>query len=378
LSTDRLTRAWVEVQASALRRNLERIRSAMGPDAKVIPVVKADAYGLGADRAVGALEPADPWGFGVATVEEGRALRRMGVERPLLVLSPIPPGSYRTAVEENLTLSLSDLEGLGRLKEAVRYLKGTADFHVEVDTGMGRSGFDWRQASAWGPEVAERGGGPIRWTGCFTHLHSADASDPASVRIQWDRFRDALGAVDIPNHPDFMIHVANSAGALRCGDLLPPVARPGIFLYGGFAGENLPVSEPVVTVRALVLFIRDTPPGSTLGYGATYTATGWERWATLGIGYGDGLPRALSNRGHALIRGQRVPIIGRVSMDVTVVNISGLDGVELGDVATMIGRDGGEEITLNEVAERVGTIDYEILTGLGLRLPRIWVDDGGE
>jgi len=149
-------------------------------------------------------------------------------------------------------------------------------------------------------------------------------------------------------------------------------------MYGGRAGEGLPTPEPVASLRARVLFIKEAPPGSTLGYGATYAATGWERWATLGIGYGDGFPRALSNKGHALIRGARVPIIGRVSMDVTVANISEVDGVELGDVATLVGRDGEEEITLNEVAELVGTIDYEILTGLGLRLPRVWVDDGGD
>jgi len=378
LSTDRLTRAWVEVRASALRRNVERVRSAMGPNAKIIPMVKADAYGLGVDRAVSALESTGPWGYGVATVEEGRDLRRLGVDRPVLVVSPIPPGSYGTAVEEDLTLALSDLTGLGRLEEEARRSGREADFQIEIDTGMGRSGFDWREAAVWGPAVADRGAGRVRWTGCFTHFHSADESDTGSVRTQWDRFQNALGAVTIPEDPEFLIHAANSPAALRCGGSLPAVVRPGIFMYGGRAGENLPSPEPVASVRARVLFIREAPPGTTLGYGATYVATGCERWATLGIGYGDGLSRALSNRGDALIRGNRVPIIGRVSMDMTVANISEVDGVELGDVATLIGRDGEEEITLNEVAELVGTIDYEILTGLGLRLPRVWVDDGGE
>lgn len=377
MSTNGRTRAWVEVQAAALRRNLRRVRDAMGPEARVIPMVKADAYGLGVDRAVGALAPTDPWGYGVATVEEGGELRRLGVERPVLVFSPVPPGVYDVAVEKDLTLCLSDAGGLARLEAEAGRSGREATFQVEVDTGMGRSGFDWRQAAAWGPLVAGAAGRLVRWTGCFTHLHSADAADPGSIRIQWERFQDALEAIEVPSDPEFLLHVANSAGALRCGTELPPTARPGIFLYGGRAGEDLPRPEPVASVRARVVFLRDAPPGSTLGYGATYSAGAWERWATLGIGYGDGLPRSLGNRGHALVRGRRVPIVGRVSMDLTVVNISDVDGVELGDVATFVGRDGGEEITLSEVAELKGTIDYEILTGLTARLPRIWLDDGG-
>ena len=192
----------------------------MGPDAKIIPMVKADAYGLGVDRAVAALEPTEPWGYGVATVEEGRDLRRLGVDRPVLVVSPIPPGSYGTAVEEGLTLALSDLIGLGRLEEAARRLGREADFHVEVDTGMGRSGFDWRQAAVWGPAVSDRGDGRVRWTGCFTHFHSADESDSSSVRTQWNRFQDALGAVAPETVPVYvamcraMVDLAVRAGRL--------------------------------------------------------------------------------------------------------------------------------------------------------------------
>ena len=152
---------------------------------------------------------------------------------------------------------------------------------------------------------------------------------------------------------------------------------PGVFLYGGSAGPGLPEPDPVASVRARVVHVRDASPGTTLGYGATYAAPGWERWATLAIGYGDGLPRALGNRGAALLRGRRTPVIGRISMDMTVVNISDVDGVEPGDVATLIGEIGGERITVDEVAEQAGTISYEVLTGFTTRLPRIWIDDGG-
>lgn len=349
----------------------------MGPDGAVIPMVKADAYGLGLEQALQAVEPTGPWGYGVATVEEGRSVRSLGIERPVVVFSPAPPASYAAAVEAGLTLTLSDLGSLAQLEEVASRARRPADFQVEVDTGMGRAGFAAAAVGTWGPEVAARHGGRLRWTGCFTHLHSADEADPASVRLQWQRFREVLSVLPTPPDPDFAVHVANSAGALRLGDVLPPLARPGIFMYGGTAGVGLPGPEPVASVRARVLLVREAPSGSTLGYGATHVARGAERWATLGIGYGDGFPRALGNRGDALVRGRRAPIVGRVSMDVTVVNISEVPGVEVGDVATLVGRDGTETITVDEVADLAGTISYEILTGLGPRLPRIWVDDGG-
>jgi len=378
MSTERGTRAWIEVQAAAVRRNLRRVGEALGEGHVLIPMVKADGYGLGLERVVRALEPAEPWGYGVATVEEGRRIRALGIESPVLVVSPLPPGSYAPAVEEELTVSLSDFTGLRRLEEEAGALGMRASFHVEVDTGMGRAGFDWRESPQWGPVVAAAHDRQLRWTGCFTHLHSADLSDPSSMRVQWDRFQDALRALQLPGE-DFLIHVPNSAGALRGTGTFPfRGARPGIFLYGGSAGEGLPAPEPVASLRARVVFLKDAPPGTTLGYGATYASLGWERWATLAVGYGDGLPRALGNRGSVLLKGKRVPVVGRVSMDLTVVNISSLDGVEVGDVATLLGEEGGERITVDEVAELAGTISYEILTGLTSRLPRVWLDDGGD
>ncbi len=374
--SDRRTRAWIEVDAAAVRRNLRRVRAAVGPDVGVVPMVKADAYGLGMEPMVSLVEPEEPLAYGVATVEEGERLRDLGVERPVLVTAPVPPGSYDAAVEAELTLSLSHLDALEALRDAVERTGIAATFHVEVDTGMGRSGFDWREAGTWGPAVREAHGHGLRWTGCFTHLHSADEPDPAPSREQERRFRDVLRQVPPPDGGPFLVHALNSAGSLRFPGLAGGAVRPGIFLYGGLAGEGLPEPAPVAALRARVVHVKEAPRGTTVGYGATYEAGKRERWATLGIGYGDGLPRALGNRGSVLLGGRRCPIVGRVSMDVTVVNISELDGVELGDVATLLGEDGGERITLEEVAGLAGTINYEILTGFTPRLPRIWRDHG--
>ncbi len=375
MSTEGRARAWIEIEGASLRRNAERIRNAVGQGPDLIPMVKADAYGLGAGPVVRALEPLDPWGYGVATVEEGRAIRALGIERPVLVFSPTPSESVGAAVREDLTLTLSDLDTLGVVREAAERWSRAPAFHVEIDTGMGRSGFDWREARTWGKSLLARAGRE-RWTGCFTHFHSADVEDVESVRMQWRRFQDALAALPV-SAESMKIHACNSAAALRTPEYAADAVRPGIFLYGGTAGQALPEPERVVSVRARVVLVRDMVPGSTTGYGATHRAGGLERWATVAIGYGDGLPRALSNRGSALVHGRRVPVIGRISMDMTVVDITDVPEVAPGDVVTFVGSDGGKRISLEEVADLAGTIHYEILTGFTPRLPRVWLDQEG-
>lgn len=367
-------RAWVEVDLGALRANYETVRRAVGPGPAVVPMVKANGYGLGAERVVRALDPLEPWGYGVATAAEGAALRAFGVRRPILVAGPLPGAAVEEAAGARLTASISSLDGLEAWRAAASRVGGDPlDFHVEVDTGMGRSGFDWRDAGEWGRAVKARGDGSVRWTGCFTHFHSADSPDPAPSALQWERFRDTL--VQLPvRREDLMVHAANSAAALRWRDFAADAVRPGIFLYGGSpapAVPEVPRPEPVASVRARLVLVREKAVGSTVGYGASHEAASRERWGTLAIGYGDGLPRAVGNRGTALVRGAVVPIIGRVSMDMTTVRLDGGPVAEAGDVATLIGEDGEGRITVDDVAALAGTIGYEILTGLGSRLPRI-------
>lgn len=345
-------------------------------------MVKANAYGLGVEGVVARLETEDPWGFGVAAVAEGLQLRALGVRRPILVVSPLPPMDVEPALAGGLTPSASSLEEISRLGSACVPTGRGGAFHLEVDTGMGRAGIDWRgvvrdpgpvRDAIWA--AAARG---LRWTGCYTHFHSADEPGAPEVREQGDRLRRVLEALEAPpSGPDFRVHLANSAAAMRGLPGWGDPVRPGIHLYGGSVGEGCPAAEPVAHFRARVVRVRDAEPGDTVGYGATHVARGRERWATLAAGYGDGLPRALGNRGRALLRGIPVPIVGRISMDVTVVEVSGIPGdpVVPGEVATLMGRDGEEMISPGELASLAGTIDYEVLTGLGNRLPRVWRDD---
>ena len=360
----------MQVRADALRANYARIRAAAGPDARVMPMVKADAYGLGVREVVARLEPLDPWGFGVATVAEAVALRGAGVRRPVLVCSPAPTADFAEALAHDATLSISSLEALAHLRKAARDRGRPASFHVDVDTGMGRSGFDWQCASEWMSEVTAASD-HLTCAGIFTHLHSAD-DDPESVTRQRDRLAEVLS--NLPEPHDYLVHELNSAGVFRGRARPGALVRPGIFLYGGEVGAGQPRPEPVASVHARVVHVRQASPGTSLGYGATHVARTPERWATLSIGYGDGLPRALGNRGSALVEGSRVPIIGRISMDVTVVDITGKPGVREGSVAALIGTDGEESITVDDVAALAGTISYEVLTGLTSRLPRVWSD----
>ena len=377
------SRAWVDVDLAALKENFLTVRRRAGRGAGVVAMVKADAYGIGLGRTVRALEPLDPLAYGVAAASEGAQLRAMGIQRPIYVVSPLPPQAVEQAAVARLTASVSDLGGLERWAAAADRLGIPLDFHVEIDTGMGRAGFDWRTVGEWGPAIRARigPGGLARWTGAFTHFHGADAPTRAPTAQQWERFRDALAQLPVPRE-DLVVHVANSAAALRWPEYAVDAVRPGIFLYGGhpLAGSGveseLASPRPVAAVRARVALVREAAPGSTVGYGATHRATRWERWATLAIGYGDGYPRKLGNRGVALVRGQRVGVVGRISMDMTVVDVSAIPDAREGDVATLIGRDGEAEIPLDDVAQQAETIGYEILTGLTPRLPRVELEAG--
>ncbi|MBI4409117.1 MAG: alanine racemase [Gemmatimonadetes bacterium] len=374
MQTAQTSRAWIEVDVSALRTNFEAVRRVVGSGPAIIAMVKADGYGLGAERIARALEPLAPWGYGVAAAEEGEKLRAAGITRPILVVSPLARMALERAAAVRLTPAISSLDALERWAAAASAAPEPLDFHVEVDTGMGRAGFDWRETGQWAAAVKARVGPALRWTGIFTHFHGADAAEKTPTATQWERFLDALAQLPV-SREDLLVHAANSAAALRWPEFAADAVRPGIYLYGanpapGVAGEALR-PRPVASVRARIVLVRDVPPGSTVGYGATHAARGWERWGTLAIGYGDGLPRALGNRGAALVRGRRVPMVGRISMDMTVIDLTSVPDAGVGDVATLIGGDGDERITVEEVAAQADTIAYEILTGLTARLPRV-------
>ena len=358
---------WAEVDLGALKRNLSQLRSKMSAGTKIMFVVKANAYGHDAalcSRAVESGRHAD-W-FGVSSVEEGVALREAGVRLPILVLGSLYPfESVLAAVAHDLTPIVASLESAKRLAEVALKLKRRVDCHVKVDTGMGRIGASPEAALGVVRHLAALKA--VRVQGLYTHFACAE-SDAAFTTEQLRRFRRVIDALSKEGLRPPLIHSANSAGALRHPASRFDLVRPGLAVYGLYPGF-----EPALSLKSKIVFIKTIPRGTTVSYGATWRAKRQTRVATLPIGYGDGYSRALSNRASVLVNGRRCPVIGRVTMDQTMIDVTAIAEVRVGADAVLIGRQGSGEIKAEELSRLCGTIAYETATSLTSRVPRVQV-----
>jgi alanine racemase len=348
------SRAWLDVDLAALVANARTVASISG--GRLLPMVKANGYGIGAVPVARALEAVDPWGFGVASVTEGAELRAAGIDRPILVLTPFLADCIGGYLEHDLRPCIGSLAGLDAWSRQTE-----RPFHIEIDSGMSRAGIRWDDRAAIAALRPILGRLP-GWEGIFTHFHSAESDVDATVR-QWDRFQDVVQS--LPRPP--LVHAANSAAALRGRAFAADLVRPGIFLYGGLAGK--PEPRPVVRLQTRVIALRTIVAGDTVGYGAGWRANQSGIVATLSIGYADGLPRsgpvdpALPRR-EIEIGGKPAPVLGRVTMDMCMTLVD--QNVAIGDVATVF----GGLVSLDRQAAAAGTISYELLTRLGSRIPR--------
>jgi len=351
-----IRRAWVEVDLGALLRNGAAIAAHAGVN--IVPMVKADAYGLGAVAVARTLEQLDPWGFGVATIAEGEELRRAAIERPIVVFSPLLIGDFDAAVRANLTPTLGTREAIERWRETGR------PWQLSIDTGMNRAGVQWDEIDTLRDVIAATPPQAV-----FTHFHSAERGDDTRD-IQERRFAEAIAR--LATRP-LLIHAENGAAVEHRAPSKWGLARPGIFLYGVSSGNAPQIHpEPVVAVRARVIDLRTIAADETVSYGGTYKAPSKRRIATLGIGYADGYRRGLSNRASVLFHGRRARVVGVVTMDMTMIDVTDVQ-CEIGDIATLIGSDGADRIDVAELAEMGGLSPYEILTGLRGRLPRRYI-----
>jgi alanine racemase len=349
------SRAWVDIDLGALLRNGE----ALAKHARVplLPMVKADGYGLGAMPVVRTLSTLDPYGFGVATVNEGRELRDASVTHPVIVFTPLLPVELPRLREANLIPTLSTATGIAAWIEC-----GGGPWHLAIDTGLSRAGVRWDSVG----EIADtlRRFPP---DGAFTHFHSPELDD-GSIETQEQRFREAIAA--LPTRPT-LLHCDSSAAISRRSPSFWNVVRPGVFLYGVGSGSGAALQpEPVVHLRARIVELHDLHVGESVGYDATWRAARPSRVATLAVGYADGLHKAMGNRAEALVHGRRVPVIGGVMMDMTMIDVTDVT-CTVGEHATLIGADGGDLLSVESVAERAGLSPYEVLTGLRQRITRI-------
>ena len=354
----------------AFSANLGQIQKWVGPQVKIMAVLKADGYGHGAIPLAKKAEVLKIPFIGVSSLEEGIVLRNMGIHTPILILGGIfPLDNFGVALEYDLTPMVSSFESAEALSKAARKRKNSAPFHLKVDTGMGRLGSTVASARKILDWVASERA--VRLEGVYSHFAAADADDDFT-REQLANLLELKDAVKDSIGQKTLFHIANTAGLFGFKESHLDMVRPGISLYG----ETLRASpasvtlEPVLSWYSKIVFLKKIPKGATVSYNRTYRAARESEIATLPVGYADGVPRLASNKGSVLIKGRRCPIVGRVTMDQIMVDVTGA-GAAVGDPVVLIGRQGAEKISAAEWASWAETISYEIFCGISKRVPRV-------
>jgi alanine racemase len=370
-------RAWAEIDLDRLGENVRRIRALLAPSVKLLVPIKANAYGHGVIPVAQEMDALGVDAFGVASVEEGARLRKAGITRPVLVLSPPFDDEFEELFRLNLTATVCNLEAARSLSCWAESRGRPIPVHVKIDTGMGRLGLPWEEAAAAVSEMAGLPGVPME--GCFTHLGCAEEEDTSWSRTQIERFHKILEALREAGHGIPMVHALNSAGLQRFPEAHHNAVRPAGVLFGmNLLDPQLRTIavEEVFSLRSRIQTVKTLCEGHPVGYGATFRTSGPTRVATVPVGYGDGLFRNGCAGAPVLVHGRRRPVLGRISMDLLTVGLEPDDPVRVGDIVTLIGADGEERISVEETARRCGTIPYEITCHVGIRVPRLYQRNG--
>jgi alanine racemase len=364
----RSTRAIVNL--GAISHNISEIRKRIGVDRGLMAVVKADGYGHGAIEVSRAALKSGATSLGVAIPEEGEDLRKAGIDVPILVLGLIRPVEAHKVVKSSLDQAVCTMELAEALDQEARNASARINVHVKVDTGMSRIGVQPDDVPAFVRTICQMRNLNIR--GLFTHLATADALDKSFSRRQIELFNRIiqeirLMEIDIPQK-----HMANSAAVLDLPESYMDLVRPGIMIYGHYPSREVSRRvrlSPAMTLQTRISFVKTVPPQTPVGYGGTYVTRKETRIATIPVGYGDGYPRLLSNRGAVVVHGRRAPLIGRVCMDMSMIDVSEVPQAKPGDEVVLFGHDP----TVDEIAAKIGTINYEILCLVGKRVPRVYI-----
>lgn len=374
------SRVYATIDLDAIRHNMEKMKERLQPGTKIIAVIKTDGYGHGAVQIAKEIQEMDDlFGYAVATVEEAEELIRHDIEKPILVLGIPFPDQYERMAEQKIRPAVSSYEEAVGLNEVCERLGTELPIHIAVDTGMSRIGFQVTEVQA--DVVREISRLPhLQIEGIFTHFARADELDKTSTQNQYQLFQEMIRKLEARDVSISYRHCSNSAGIMDLPSYNMDLVRAGITLYGLWPSdevhkEHLPL-KPVLSLYSQVAFVKNLEKDREISYGGTYTTPSVRRIATIPVGYGDGYPRGLSNKGSVLIRGRRAPITGRICMDQFMVDVTDIPDVQVGDRVTLIGTDGVEMISVEEAGALSGRFNYEFVCNLGKRIPRVFLKNG--
>lgn len=376
-----LRRTWAQINLDAIDNNINQIKSVIRPDCKLCATVKADCYGHGYAYTAQEMSSAGADWFAVSNLAEALQLRRVGIDKPVLILGYTPPDKAKELVFNDISQSVFSPEYAKALSAAAEKAGIKVNAHIKIDTGMSRIGFLYHDSVDDYPIIDEiesvcRLPG-IEPEGVFTHFSSADCGDgELFTRIQYELFESAVSRLEERGIGFRIRHCSNSAAILRFPEMNFDMVRAGIILYGIYPSEEIPKPIkllPVMELKAVISMIKDLPGGTPVSYGRIYTTDKPRRIATVPIGYADGYPRRASNKLHMLVNGQKAPIIGNVCMDQCMLDVTGIDGVKEGSQITVFGADKGAYVSVDEIAAGAGLINYEIICGLSRRVPRVYI-----
>jgi len=374
---------WAEISLQAILHNLRAIRKQVGASRKILAVVKSNAYGLGAVPVAKALQKAGTEWFGVTCANEGVELREAGIRKRILILTGFWPGEEKRLIQNNLTPTVTRVDDLGHLERSATAARGKSQvrFHLKINTGMNRLGIGADEVDSFARALAACK--HIKLEGTFTHFASAEDFTAQQTNEQEKVFLACLERLRALGVSPGIVHMANSGAICARPNTWADMVRPGAILYGYYQSFDPPQKkqevmgqvalQPCLSLRARIISLRNVPAGEGVGYAARFVTKRPSRIAVINAGYADGVVRARTNRGWALVRGKRVPLVGTISMDLTTLDLTDVPEALLGDVVTIYGKDGDAAIEVSEVAHEIGTVTSDLLCALGRRVPKFYV-----
>lgn len=371
-------RVYADVNLDAIVKNVEHLMALTKENTGSLAVVKADGYGHG-EIAVSKAVYDKVTGYAVATLDEAVNLRKNGIDKPILVLGYIDPDEFEELVRYNVSATIFDVETAERLSETAKKLDMTAYCHIKVDTGMRRIGLEPDSSGVAAVKRIKSMDG-LRAVGIFTHFAASDEADKTWAKQQLERFKAFLDELEKEGITFEYRHCANSAAVIDMPEANMDMVRLGIAMYGMYPSEEVKKNNvlllPALELKSHITMVKEIPQGERVSYGGIFKTERTTKLATVSVGYGDGYPRALSSKGYVLVKGKKAPIVGRVCMDQMMVDVTDIEGVTRADTVTLIGKDGDECITVEEIAGLAGTFNYEFVCDLGKRIPRNYYLNG--